>query len=199
MTALKLLYPSSGSQLRPVGVRGRMRLARRGWESSVDLAGEVALEAADDLALRQALGGAAGDVVDRRLVPASSNDDGAVEGGVGLSVALAIQTVAAVGPSGVGGDGAGAAQMGEGCPDQLQADAVGVVPGGDQHLGGDGAAHPDQREQAPGGRRRAVCRRGAASTTRAAWTPAPARTHARGAAVAGRVVRCWLCRTISAC
>src|SRR5919107_3733292 len=51
---LKLLYPSSGLQLRRVGVRGGVQLARRGWESSVDLAGEVALEAADDLALGQA-------------------------------------------------------------------------------------------------------------------------------------------------
>jgi hypothetical protein len=45
ITALKLLYPSSGSHGRCVGRRDEARLGRRGWESSIDLAGEVPLEA----------------------------------------------------------------------------------------------------------------------------------------------------------
>src|SRR4051812_49963607 len=111
--ALKLLYPSSGSPGRCVNGRDEARLAGCRRESSIDLAGEVALEAADDLALGQALGGAAGDVVDGRLVPAHANDDGAVEGGVGLPVTAAVEPVPPVGPPGAGGDGAGAAHLGE--------------------------------------------------------------------------------------
>src|SRR3954453_9520078 len=116
--ALKLLYPSSGSPGRCVNGRDEARLAGCRRESSIDLAGEVALEAADDLALGQALGGAAGgggggaggDVVDGRLVPAHANDAGAVEGGVGLPVTAAVEPVPPVGPPGAGGDGAGAAR-----------------------------------------------------------------------------------------
>ena len=43
-----------------------------GREQVVDLAGEVALEAADDLSLGQPLGGASSGVVDGGLVPAES-------------------------------------------------------------------------------------------------------------------------------
>ncbi len=45
-----------------------------GHHALVDLAGEVALDAADDLAFGHAFGGAAGDVVDGRLVETHPHD-----------------------------------------------------------------------------------------------------------------------------
>src|SRR3954447_15865620 len=130
--ALKLLYPSSGSPGRCVNGRDEARLAGCRRESSIDLAGEVALETADDLPLGQALGGAAGDVVDGRLVPAHAHDHRPVEGSVGLPVAAAVKAVAAVGATGAGGDGAGAAHLREG---GFGADPVAVVAGGHEQLG----------------------------------------------------------------
>src|SRR5829696_7510841 len=78
-----------------------------------DLAGDVALQAADDLGLRQAfvsaaLGlGACGGV----LAEAAKNDN--VERVVGATVAAAIEPVA-VGASAAGGDRCGAAEVREG-------------------------------------------------------------------------------------
>lgn len=56
---------------------------------AVDLAGEEALEAADDVSLASALAASAGDGVDRRLVEVHADDDGSVERGVRLPVAAA--------------------------------------------------------------------------------------------------------------
>jgi hypothetical protein len=50
----------------------------RGGEGSVDLAGDVAFEAADDFFLCEAFGGAAFDVGAGALVPAQSADHDAV-------------------------------------------------------------------------------------------------------------------------
>ena len=55
----------------------------------VDLAGEEAFEAPDDLASGPAVSGASCDVVNSRLVEPHPDDDSAIEGGVGLSVATA--------------------------------------------------------------------------------------------------------------
>src|SRR5712692_5356306 len=80
-----LLLMSSGSgEVRFVCLR----------ERGVDLAGDVALQAADDLALGLALAGAPRDVLSGRLVPAHADEDDAVEGGVGLAVAAAVEPVA---------------------------------------------------------------------------------------------------------
>jgi hypothetical protein len=59
----------------------------------VDFAGDVELEAADDLFPGLALGEAAGHVVLGRSVPAESADDDDVERGVGLAVAAAVEPV----------------------------------------------------------------------------------------------------------
>src|SRR3954471_5040208 len=90
-------------------------------EEAEDLACDIALEAAHDLRLRLSLPGPAPDVVDGGLVEAHACDDDAVEGGVGLPVAAAVQPVA-VGPAAGRRDRTGAAQLGE-CP--LRPDALG--------------------------------------------------------------------------
>ena len=104
------------------------------WEVLVDLAGDVALEAADDLAFGQALGGAAFDVGAGGLVVAHPDDGDDVEGAVGGSVAAAAEPVPAGGAAAAGWLWGDAAQLGEGC---FAVDAVGVVAGGDEELAGD--------------------------------------------------------------
>ena len=52
----------------------------------VDLAGEEAFEAPDDIAFGPAASSPSCDVVDGRLVESHADDDGSIEGGVGLSV-----------------------------------------------------------------------------------------------------------------
>jgi hypothetical protein len=73
-------------------------------EFLVDLAGDVALEAADDVASAEALGLAALGVGAGGGVPAESADGDAVEGGVGGSVAGSVEAVS-VGVSAGCGDG----------------------------------------------------------------------------------------------
>src|SRR4051794_29863375 len=92
--------------------RQRDRVLRRGAEVTEDLAGHVAFEATDDLRSALSFGRAPADVVQSRLVAAHADDDHAVEGGIGLSVAAAIEPVA-VGLAAGGRDRAGAAQLGE--------------------------------------------------------------------------------------
>jgi hypothetical protein len=107
-----------------------------GWsgEVGVDLAGDVALEAADDLAFAEAFGGAAGDVVAGGLVVSHPDDGDDVEGAVGGAVAASAEAVAAGGSAAAGRLGCDAAELGEGC---FVADAGGVVAGGDEELAGD--------------------------------------------------------------
>src|SRR4029450_6454274 len=57
----------------------------RSWEGGVDLSGDVALEAADDLAFAEAFGGASLDVGAGGLVVADADDGDDVEGGGGGS------------------------------------------------------------------------------------------------------------------
>ena len=61
----------------------------------VDLASDVSLEAADGLAAGFAFGDAAGEVVAGACVPAQPGQGDAVEGGVGLSVAAAVEAATA--------------------------------------------------------------------------------------------------------
>ena len=56
-------------------------------DTLVDLTREEAFETPDDLASRAAVSGASCDVLDGGLVEPCPDDDGAREGGVGLSVA----------------------------------------------------------------------------------------------------------------
>ena len=65
----------------------------------VDLSRKEAVKASDDLAFGPAIGGASGDVVAGWLVESHADDDGSIEGGVGLSVAASIEAVPAGGPA----------------------------------------------------------------------------------------------------
>src|SRR6266511_2313552 len=112
-------------------------------EHCEDFSGHVALEAADDLLLGLALGGAPGEVVAGGLVPAQPHDHDPVERGVGLAVAAAVEPIPA-GLAGGGLDGGAAAQRGE---RGFAAEPAGVVTGGDQQLGFTVAAAPEQGAQ----------------------------------------------------
>jgi hypothetical protein len=79
----------------------------------VDLAGDEALEAADDLAFAEASGGAAMHVVAGGLVAAHPKDSGDVDGAAGGPVAAAAEPVAAGGQAPTGG--LGQASCGQPC------------------------------------------------------------------------------------
>src|SRR5436190_21800027 len=87
----------------------------RWWvlEESVEVAGEVALEAAGGLAAAVALADATLDVVDGRSVHSASGEDDLVECAVELSVAAAVESVADR-LTRRGGDRRGAGQPGKG-------------------------------------------------------------------------------------
>src|SRR5262249_39788037 len=106
-------------------------------EGVVDLAGDVALEAADDLFLGLPLGGAPRRVGLGPRVAGRAGHGDRPQRGVGLPVAAAVEPVAEL-LAGGGIDRAGAAQRGE---TGLAADPAGVVAGGDQQGGGDLSGH----------------------------------------------------------
>src|SRR5436305_2908576 len=93
-------------------------------------AGDVALEAAEDLAFVEAVGGALGGVGLGALAVAEAADGDHVERSVGLSVAAGVEAVA-VGAAGACLDRGGAADLGEGC---FAVEAVDVLAGGDEEL-----------------------------------------------------------------
>ena len=66
-------------------------------DALVDLSRKEAFQASDDLAFGPAIGGASGDVVTGWLVESHADDDGSIEGGVGVSVAASIEAVPAGG------------------------------------------------------------------------------------------------------
>ena len=70
-----------------------MTTAEVGHDSLVDLSREEAFQAADDVAFGPASGDASGDVVAGRLVESHPDDDGSIEGRVGVSVAASIEAV----------------------------------------------------------------------------------------------------------
>ena len=66
-------------------------------DALVNLSRKEAFQASDDLAFGPAIGGASGDVVAGWLVESHADDDGSIEGGVGVSVAASIEAVPAGG------------------------------------------------------------------------------------------------------
>src|SRR5438477_5087836 len=86
---------------------------RRVFEESVEVAGEVAFEAAGGLAAALSFAGSTLDVVDGRSVCSASGEDDLVEGPVELSVAVAVESVADR-LARRGGDWGGAGELGEG-------------------------------------------------------------------------------------
>ena len=107
--------------------------SRRGCvlEESVEVAGEVAFEAADRFATSLAFLDATLDVGDRRGVGAASGDEDHVQCAIELPVAAAVEAVADCLP-GAGGDRCAA---GEPCECRFGADASGVRPGEDELRG----------------------------------------------------------------
>jgi hypothetical protein len=106
-----------------------------GLEESVEVAGEVALEAADRVAAGLAVVLAALEVGDRGGVVLAAAEQDGVEGAVELAVAAAVESVAD-GLAGAGRDRGGAGEASEG---GLVADPAGVRPGDDQLGGADRA------------------------------------------------------------
>src|SRR5690606_38243028 len=98
--------------------------------SLVDLSGDESLQAADDVTLGEPFCGASGDVVDGGPVVLHTDDDSAVDGGVGLAVSAPVEAVT-VGHPRRSGNRAGAAQLGE---SGLGTDPFGVVAEDDEHL-----------------------------------------------------------------
>ena len=70
-----------------------MTSAEVGHDALVNLSREEAFQAADDVAFGPASGAASGDVVAGRLVELHPDDDGSIEGRVGVSVAASIEAV----------------------------------------------------------------------------------------------------------
>src|SRR5450830_430613 len=116
--------------------------------AGADLAGDVALEAADDLSLGQALARAPLDVVAGRLVVSHPHDCDDVEGAVRRVVAPTAEAVSPGGSSAARRLGCDAAELGEGC---FVADPVGVVAGCDEELAGDFDTDPVQLDEGGGG------------------------------------------------
>ena len=109
----------------------------------VDLAGDVAFQAAQSLTAGLAFGDAPGKVGAGLWIPAQTRERDAIQRGVGLAVAAAVQAQA----DGLAGghlDRAGAAQRGVG---GFAAQPLGVVPGGDEQGRGAVGPHPRPREQ----------------------------------------------------
>jgi hypothetical protein len=126
-----------------------------GFEESVGLAGDVADQAAFDLAVGPGLGAASGGVGAGGWVGAEPGQDHGVQGLVELAVPGAV----APNPDGLargGGDGGGAAQHREG---GIGAAAARMGPGA-QHGGGHDRAHPARASRSG---------RQARTSTRMAW------------------------------
>src|SRR5215212_4932013 len=114
-----------------------------GDEGVVDLAGEVALDAADDLGFGQALFGPPFDIGAGAGTEPHPDDHGQVQGPVGVAVPAAVQPVPA-GLARAGRDGGDPAQVGEG---GLAAEPLGVLAGGCQQLAGVVVADREQLQE----------------------------------------------------
>ena len=68
-----------------------------GHDALLDLASEETFQAPDDLSLGSAVRRAACDVINGRLMVPHADDDGSIEGGVGVSVAASMEAVPAGG------------------------------------------------------------------------------------------------------
>ena len=122
------------------GLNDLLASAEIGHDALVDLSRKEAFQAPDDLAFGSAIGGASGDVVAGGLVESHADDDGAIEGGVGVAVAASIEAVPAGGHPGRGRDRARAAELRE---RGVRTNPVGVIAEDDQQLGRGVGAHTE--------------------------------------------------------
>ena len=109
-------------------------------DSLVDLASEKTFQAPDDLPFGSAGRRAACDVINGRLMVPHADDDGAIEGGVGVSVAASIEAVPAGGHPGRGRDRTRAAELREG---GFRTNPVGIIAEDDQQFGRGVGAHTE--------------------------------------------------------
>ena len=117
-----------------------MASAKIGHDSLIDLAGEKTFQAPDDLPFGSAVCRAACDAINGRLMVPHADDDGSMEGGVGVSVAASIEAVPAGGHPGRGRDGTRAAALREG---GFRTNPVGIIAEDDQQLGHGVGAHTE--------------------------------------------------------
>ena len=122
------------------GLDDLLTSAEVGHDALVNLSREEAFQAADDVAFGPASGDASGDVVAGRLVELHPDDDGSIEGRVGVSVAASIEAVPTGGHPRRGRDRAGAAELREG---GLRTNPVGVIAEDDQQLSRGVGAHTE--------------------------------------------------------
>ena len=122
------------------GLNDLLASAVIGHDALVDLSREEAFEAPDDLAFGPAIGGTSGDVVAGGLVESHADDDGSIEGGVGVSVAASIEAVPAGGHPGRGRDRARAAARRE---RGVRTNPVGILAEDDQQFGRGVGAHTE--------------------------------------------------------
>ena len=113
------------------------------YEYAVDVAGDVAPQASDDLGFGESFLGSALRVGAAPCVVAEAVEHDYVEGIAGVAVAASVESVS-VHAAAAGRDRCGAAQMGEG---GLGGDPVGVIAGARQELAGDLGADTAKREQ----------------------------------------------------
>ena len=112
------------------GPRDGLARAEVCHDTVVDLAGEEAFETPDDLASGPTVRGPSRDVVEGRLVVPHADDDGAIEGRMGVSVPASIEAVPAGGDPRRSGDGTRATEFRKG---GFRANPVGVIAEEDQH------------------------------------------------------------------
>ena len=122
------------------GLDDLLASAEIGHDSLVDLASEKTFQAPDDLPFGSAGRRAACDVINGRLMVPHADDDGSIEGGVGLSVAASIEAVPAGGPPGRGRDRTRAAELREG---GVRTNPVGIIAEDDQQFGRGVGAHTE--------------------------------------------------------
>ncbi len=126
------------------GRPGKLRVSVAVAQVAVDLAGDVSLQAADDLLLGQAFFAAPVRVGAGGRVRAHAGDDDPPQGVVGLAVPAAVEAV----PAGLSRGGRDRGDCAQVRPGGLAAQPLRVVPGGDQQQGGGIGADAVQAEQA---------------------------------------------------
>ena len=114
--------------------------AKIGHDALVDLASEKTFQAPDDLPFGSAVRRAACDVINGRLMVPHADDDGSIEGRVGVSVAASIEAVPAGGHPGRGRERTRTAARREG---GFRTNPVGIVAEDDQQFGRGVGAHPE--------------------------------------------------------
>ena len=129
-----------GQDTRSGGLDDLLASAEIGHDALVDLASEETFQAPDDLSRGSAVRRAACDVINGRLMVPHADDDGSIEGGVGVSVAASIEAVPAGGHPGRGRDRTRVAELREG---GFRTNPVGIIAEDDQQFGRGVGAHTE--------------------------------------------------------